>query len=386
METRTRLRYGMVGGSIGSFIGRVHKKAIAIDEMADLKAGCFSSHADKNELTGKFYALDEDRVYSSYQEMAEKEAAREDGIDFVSITTPNNTHYDVAKCFLEHGIHVACEKPLCSTTEQARELERLAKEKGLLFCVTYTYTGYDMIKLAKELIQSGKIGEVINVNCEYLQEWLIDSVGKSESAVSKMSVWRTDPKKSGISNCVGDIGTHIESVVSYITGLHVEKVAAVLDYFGQSLDLNANILVELSNGSHGVFSASQVCAGHANGLVIRVFGTEGAVEWHQEAPNQLVLEKKGQPIQVYDRGCGYISGRAAELNRLPSGHPEGLLIAFANIYQSFMGAVLKKINHQELTPSDLDFTDITYGVRGVEFIEAAVNSGKNHSSWTTLGS
>ncbi len=380
----TFLRYGMVGGALGAFIGGVHRKAIAIDEMACLSAGCFSGHADRNLETGAFYHLDPDRIYSTYQEMAEKESAREDGIDFVSITTPNNTHYEAAKCFLEHGIHVACEKPLCFTVGQAEELEKLAKERGLLFCVTYTYIGYNMIKLARELIESGEIGDVINVNCEYLQEWLIDSVGTSPSRTSKMSVWRLDPEKSGASCCVGDIGSHIESVVSYVTGLHVTKVAAILDKYGQELDLNANILVELSNGSHGVFSASQVCAGHANGLVIRIFGTEGAIEWHQEDPNYLVLEKKGEPIRTYDRGCGYIGGRAAELNRIPSGHPEGLMIAFANIYQAFMSAVKKCRDGEELTASDLDFPDVSFGVRGVRFINAAVTSSANGSTWTNV--
>lgn len=382
--SRKYLRYGMVGGSLGAFIGGVHRKAIAIDETAQLVAGCFSSHADKNEECGNFYRLDSDRIYSSYQEMAEKEAEREDGIDFVAITTPNNTHYEVAKCFLLHGIHVSCEKPLCFTVEQAKELQKIAKEKNLLFCVTYTYTGYNMVKLARELVAAGEIGEVVNVNCEYLQEWLIDELGSSDSATSKMSVWRSDPEKSGSSNCVGDIGTHIESVVSYITGLHVTKVAAVLDTFGHELDLNANMLVELSNGAHGVFSCSQVCAGHANGLVVRIFGQNGAIEWHQEDPNYLTVEKKGCPIQTYDRGCGYIGGRAAELNRIPSGHPEGLMVAFANIYQSFINAILKLANGEELTAAEKDFPDISYGVRGVEFITAAVKSSKNNSVWTEL--
>ncbi|MDO4648733.1 MAG: Gfo/Idh/MocA family oxidoreductase [Eubacteriales bacterium] len=381
---RKYLRYGMVGGSLGAFIGGVHRKAIALDETAQLVAGCFSSHEDKNKECGEFYRLDSDRIYADYEAMAEGESKREDGIDFVCITTPNNTHYAVAKCFLEHGIHVSCEKPLCFTVEEAKELQRLADEKGLLFCVTYTYTGYNMVKLARDLVRAGEIGEVININCEYLQEWLIDSIGASDSATSKMSVWRANPAFSGQSNCVGDIGTHVESVVSYITGLHVTKVAAVLDKFGQELDLNANMLVELSNGAHGVISSSQVCAGHANGLVIRIFGTEGAIEWHQEDPNYLTLEKKGKPIQTFDRGCGYIEGRAADVNRIPSGHPEGLMVAFANIYQSFINAILKKVNGEELTEADLDFPDVTYGVRGVEFVTAVVKSDKANAAWTEL--
>lgn len=382
--SRKYLRYGMIGGSLGAFIGGVHRKAIAIAETAQLVAGCFSSNDGKNKECGEYYRLDAERIYANYEEMAIAEGKREDGIDFVCITTPNNTHYKIAKCFLENGIHVSCEKPLCFTVEEAKELQAIAKEKGLLFCVTYTYTGYNMVKLAKDLVAAGEIGNVINVNCEYLQEWLIDELGHSDSATTKMSVWRSDPEKSGSSNCVGDIGSHIESVVSYVTGLHVRKVAAVLDTYGHDLDLNANMLVELSNGCHGVFCSSQVCAGHANGLVIRIFGTEGAIEWHQEDPNYLTVEKKGQPIQTYDRGCGYIGGRAAEINRIPSGHPEGLMVAFANIYQAFINAILKKENGEGLTASDLDFPNIDFGVRGVEFITAAVKSSKNNSVWTEV--
>lgn len=379
-----KLNYGMVGGSLDAFIGGVHRKAIAVNENAQLVAGCFSSNTDKNNACGEHYQLASDRIYKNYQEMAEAESAREDGIDFVCITTPNFTHYEIAKCFLEKGIHVSCEKPLCFTVEEAKELEKLAKEKGLLFCVTYTYTGYNMVKLARELVAAGEIGEIINVNCEYLQDWMINTLEEGTEADTKIAVWRADPAKSGISDCVGDIGTHIESMVSYVTGLHVKKVAAVLDTYGHELDLNANMLVELDNGCHGVFSCSQICAGHANGLVVRIFGKNGSIEWHQEAPDQLYLKKKNQPIQIYNRGYGYIGGRAEELNRIPSGHPEGLMIAFANIYQAFTNAILKKKNGEELTASDLDFPGIEYGVRGVEFITAAVNSSKNNSVWTEV--
>ncbi len=378
------LTYGMVGGDLHAFIGGVHRKAIALDERAALAAGCFNPDENENKKCGEFYHLSHDRVYKDYREMAEKESRREDRIDFVTIVTPNFLHYEAAKCFLEHGFHIFCEKPLCFESEEAEELKRLAEEKHLLFAVGYNYTGFSMVKLAKDLVSAGEIGRVINVNCEYLQEWLIDKIGETKSATSRLSGWRSDPKVAGISNCVGDIGTHIESVVTYITGLEVKKVAAVLDNFGQALDLNANILVELSNGAHGVFSSSQVCAGHANGLVVRIFGTEGAVEWHEEDPNHLIVEKKGKPIQTYDRGCGYITGRAVEVNRLPSGHPEGLIIAFANAYTAFQNAVLKDLNGQELTASDLDFTDVSYGVRGVRFIHAVVKSNENGSRWTEL--
>lgn len=384
MSERKRLRYGMVGGGLGAFIGAVHRKAIALDETADLVAGCFSSREGKNRETGEFYRIAPDRIYADYKEMAQKEAAREDGIDFVSIVTPNNTHYEVAKAFLEAGIHVACEKPLCFTSEEGEELERIAKEKGLLFAVTYTYTGYNMVKLARDMVREGKIGRVVNVNAEYLQDWLIDEIGAGNQTTTKMSVWRTDPKKSGISNCVGDIGTHIEDTVANITGLHPAKVAAVLDHYGMDLELNGNILVEYADGTHGVYSCSQVCAGHLNGLVIRIFGTEGAIEWVQEEPEKLKYTPKGQPTQVYFRGTGYITGRAAQLAHVPSGHPEGLTYAFANIYQSFMSAVLKTVNGQPLGDEDKDYPTLSDGVKGVRFVEAVVKSDKDGSAWTEV--
>lgn len=384
MEKRTRLRYGMVGGGLGAFIGGVHRRAIALEETADLVAGCFSSRPEKNQETGGFYGLAEDRIYESYEAMAREEAKREDGIDFVCIVTPNATHYEIAKAFLEAGIHVSCEKPLCFTVEQAEELSTLAKEKGLHFAVTYTYTGYGMVKLAKKLVSEGAIGDIVNVNAEYLQDWLIDEIGGGDQTTTKMSIWRTDPEKSGISNCVGDIGTHIEDTVGYITGMHPKKVAAVLDHYGMDLELNANILVEYENGVHGVYSCSQVCAGHLNGLVVRIFGSEGAIEWVQEEPDCLKVTKKGQPEQIYHRGTGYVSGRAADLNHIPSGHPEGLTYAFANIYHGFMGAVLKTVNGETVTAEDLDFPSVDDGLTGVRFVHAVVNSSKNGSVWTDL--
>ena len=218
-----QIRYGMVGGHMNAFIGEVHRKAIAFDPRAQLVAGCFSTNAEKNRETGETYSLDMSRVYPSYEAMAEAESRRPDGIDFVSITTPNNTHYDVAKCFLQHGIHVVCEKPLCFTVEQAQELVALAKEKNLVFGVTYTYSGYTMMKVAREMIAEGKIGKIAAVNAEYVQEWLIDELGVPGEGTTKLSVWRADPAVSGISNCVGDIGTHIENSVHYLTGLHIKR-------------------------------------------------------------------------------------------------------------------------------------------------------------------
>ncbi len=381
---REKLRYGMVGGKRGAFIGGVHRKAIAIEETAVLEAGCFCRNEEENKKTGEFYGLAADRVYPDYKTMAEQEAKREDGIDFVCIVTPNASHYEIAKAFLEAGIHVACEKPLCFTVEEAEELERLTKEKNLFFAVTYTYLGYGMVKFAKELIAKGEIGEVTNVNAEYLQDWLIDEIGSGEDSTTKLSVWRMDPKNSGISNCVGDIGTHIESAVTYMTGLKTKRVAATLDRFGLELDLNANMLVELENGAHGVFSCSQICAGHYNGLVVRIFGTGGAIEWVQEEPDRLKVTRKGMPQQVYSRGTGCVDGLAERRNHIPSGHPEGLVMAFANIYRAFQDAILKNINGEALTADDLDFPSIEYGIDGVKFIHAAVSSDKSKAAWTEL--
>lgn len=385
MQKREKLRYGMVGGGTGAFIGAVHRKAISLCENAQLVAGCFSSDMKKNNETGEFYDLEKSRIYSNYEEMAQKEKERQDKIDFVSIVTPNSTHYEVAKAFLKAGIHVICEKPLCLTIEQAEELECLAEAKGLLFAVAYAYSGYAMVKLAREIVQKGEIGKIVNVNAEFLQDWLIDEIGGGNQSTTKLSVWRTDPNKSGVSNCVGDIGTHIEDTVSYITGLHPRKVAAVLDYYGMELDLNANILVEYENGVHGTYCCSQVCAGHYNGLVVRIFGSEGAIEWVQEDPNYLKVTKKGQPVQVYHRGTSCVTGRAAEVNHIPSGHPEGLTYAFANVYQAFMEDVLARINNDEEKKLVLpDYPTIADGVAGVRFIHAVLESNKNNSVWTQV--
>lgn len=374
----------MVGGGLNAFIGGVHRVAINFDGRAILKAGCFSQKEAANKECGEFYRLDEDRIYTNYQEMAEKEAAREDGIDFVVIVTPNVTHYEVAKVFLEHGIHVLCEKPLCFKLEEAEELKRIANEKDLFFAVNYSYSGNNMVKEARELVLSGHIGEVINVNAEYLQEYLVDDVGAGDQIMVKLSSWRKDPQIAGGSNCVGDIGTHIENTVAYMTGLKVKRVAAKLDYFGQPLDLNANILVEFDNGAHGVFCSSQVCVGHMNGLVVRIFGTKGAIEWVQENPNVLYVTLKGQPTQIYNRGMGYVTERSVEMNRIPSGHPEGLYVAFANIYKVWVNAVRKKLNGEELSGYDYDFPSIDDGIEGVKFIRACVESSEKDAAWVEL--
>lgn len=380
--SRDFIRYGMVGGDKDAFIGAVHRVANRFDMKSQLVAGCFSRDQEKNTASGA--AFNVPRLYSSYKEMAEAEAKREDGIDFVSIVTPNVSHYEIAKEFLEKGINVVCEKPLCVSVEQARELAALAKKKALLFCVTYTYMGYVMVKQAKQIVQEGKIGRIIDVSAEYLQEWLIDELGDEKSKTVKLSGWRSDPKIAGISNCVGDIGSHIENVVSYVTGLKIKRVSAAVDCFGHELDLNANILVEYDNGAHGNYWCSQVSVGHYNDLVFRIFGEKGSIEWHQEDPEKLKVCIKGEPMQYYYRGTNSIEGNAAANQRLPSGHVEGLIEAFANIYRSYYKALLKKINSQPLTDADIDFPTAEDGLEGVKFISAVIKSGKEDSKWVQV--
>ena len=378
------LTYGMVGGSLRAFIGAVHRVGAGFEGLATLAAGCFSTHPDRNLECGRFYRLDEDRVYDTYAEMARREAERSDGIDYAVIAAPNSEHYAAARAFLENGIPVFCEKPLCFTPEEGEALLALARQKDVPFCVNYSYTGNVMVKEARQLVRQGYIGDVIDVNAEYLQEYLVDDVGKGDTTMNTLSSWRKNPAVAGASNCVGDIGSHIENTVSYITGLKLRRVAAVLDHFGQPLDLNANMLVEFDNGAHGVFCSSQVCVGHMNGLVVRIFGTEGAIEWVQEEPNTLKVTKKGQPTQIYHRGMAYISPEAARVSRLPTGHPEGVYEAFANMYAVWHRALLKRANGEPLTPADTDYPGLEEGIAGVRFIRAAVESSQNGAKWTDV--
>ena len=381
---RTFLRYGMVGGSLNAFIGGVHRRAVAMNENADLVAGCFSTKPELNRECGEHYRLAEDRIYSDYIEMAEAESKRDDKIDWVSICLPNNMHYAVAKKFLECGINVYCEKPLTFTVEEAEELLRLTKEKDLIFGVNYSHSGNAMVKEAKAIVDAGLIGDVINVNAEYLQEYLVDDIGAGDKEMLQLSSWRKDPVISGGTNCLGDIATHIEHTIAYITGLKLKRVCAVMDSYGQPLDLTANVLVEYENGAHGVYSSSQVCIGHMNGLVVRIFGLKGALEWVQETPNVLYYTPKGQPTQTRHRGMGYNYPAVSDISRLPFGHPEGLYEAFANMYKAYTGALLKKINGETPTEADLDFPRIEDGVNGIRFVHACLTSNEGGSVWTEL--
>jgi predicted dehydrogenase len=380
----SKVTYGMVGGSVNAFIGDVHRKAIGFYPRTELAAGCFSIDAAENNETARVYGLDPDRVYADYREMAAKESARPDGIAFVSVTTPNNTHYDISKCFLQHGIHVMCEKPLCFTVKEAEELVALAAQKDRLFGVAYSYSGQTMVKVMREMIAAGKIGDVIAVNAEYPQEWLIDELGDGNPGTAKLSGWRSDPAVVGISNCVGDIGTHIEHTVYYLTGLRIKRLLATANAFGKPLDMNANMIVEYENGANGAYWCSQIACGNLNGLSVRIYGTQGALEWQQHYPDYARYTPKGRAPETLSRGTGYIREAAAAVSRLPSGHPEGLYVGFANIYRRFIGAVVKKQNGQPLTTLDLDFPTAEDGLHGVRFIRAVIDSAANDAQWVTL--
>lgn len=378
-----QVRYGMVGGDLNAFIGEVHRRAIRFDSRIQLVAGCFSgSSAEKNQQTGEALHLDSSRVYADYRQMAKAEAQREDGIHFVSIVTPNVTHYEIAKAFLNEGIHVMCEKPLCSTVAQAEELVSLAKEKNLLFGVNYSYTGYVLAKVMREMVKEGKIGKVINVNAEYPQEWLLDDLHPVPGQELKLSVWRKDPAVAGVSNCVGDIGSHIENLVHYVTGLKIKRLLATTNHFGQPLDLNANIIVEYENGANGAYWCSQVAAGTLNALAIRIYGDEGSLEWEQEHPDFMRYTPRGEAPRLMTRGNGYLKEKAAAYSQLPTGHPEGLHVAFANLYKNFATAVLM---HQQGENTDhIDFPRVEDGLNGVKFVHAVVQSAAADAKWVKL--
>lgn len=372
--------YGMIGGGEGAFIGDVHRHAIGLDSKARLAAGCFSRDYANTQATGEALHLEKERLYKSYEEMAVAEAGRPDGIDFAVVVTPNNTHYPIAKVFLENGINVVCDKPLTTDSAEARDLARLAKEKNLLFAVTYTYSGYPTVKHARAMIAAGDIGKIRFVNAEYAQEWLADKI---EDSGQKQASWRSDPAQSGISNCVGDIGSHIENTVAYMTGLKIKRLAARLDTFveGRALDDNATIMVDYEGGAKGVYWPCQIAVGHDNDLGVRIYGSEGTIRWRQEDPNYIEVIYKDKPAMKISRGRDGLKGRAESLVRIPSGHPEGYFEAMGNIYSTYIAALIKKASGASLTEDDLDFPQPEAGADGVTFIEKCVESSKKDAAW-----
>ncbi len=382
-DASSRLTCGMVGGGAGAFIGDVHRKALAFDAKATLVAGSFSRDPSKSLATGRSLGLSADRLYGGYAEMAASEARRDDKIDFVVIVTPNNLHFPVAKVFLENGINVVCDKPLVFTSKQAEELKALAAAKNLLFCVTYTYTGYPMVKQARAMVRNGDIGEIRFVTAEYAQDWLATAL---ETTGQKQAAWRTDPEQTGIANSVGDIGTHAENIVSYITGLSIASLCARLDTFvkGRRLDDNATVMVNYASGAKGLYWVSQIAIGNDNDLRVRVFGSKGAIEWAQQDPNYLKVSYLDKPVEQLSRGRDRLYPDAAGTSRIPGGHPEGYFEAFSNVYRSFCDALAKKRAGQPLGPEERDFPGLDAGASGVKFIEKCVESSRKGGTWVDV--
>lgn len=371
-----RIRLGMVGGGTGAFIGYVHRIASRLDGDYELVAGALSSKPAVAKESGRNLGLAADRIYTSYEEMAAKESQRPDGIQAVSIVTPNHVHFGPAKAFLEAGIHVICDKPLTSTLADARALLAIKPAKGAKFLLTHNYTGYPLVRQARELVKSGALGKIRVVQAEYPQDWLTNEVS------NKQADWRTDPKRSGAGGAIGDIGTHAYNLLRFVTGLKTAAVSADLQSFvkGRKLDDNVQILLRFQGGARGMLWASQVAVGSENGLQLRVYGEKAGLEWRQDNPNQMWFTEFGKPKQLLTRG-GSISGDVAPaMNvRIPSGHPEGYLEAFATLYSQFAEIIRGNGKpYAGLLPSLQD------GVEGMEFIAASVQSSKNDSKWTKL--
>jgi len=367
----------MVGGDTGAFIGNVHRSAIRMNDNALLVAGCFSSNTEKQNNTCNTYGINEDRNYATYEEMADSEEKREDKIDFVVIATPNYLHYPVAKLFLEKGIHVVCEKPLCFTPEEGYQLKQIAKDNGCLFGVTYTYCGYAMVREARELVKGGVIGKVNMVVGEYLQD------GKLRSKLSGSTArgWRQDPTKSGPSGTTADVGVHIDSVISYVTGATIDSLQCSLEYIeGSELDCGARIMAQYTGGISGILYASQASAGFDNFLRILFIGDRGTLEFVQEDSNYLKLMKINEPIQILSRGKSYMTKEALHDVRLPAGHPEGLVEAFANIYRDFANAIFDKLEGKEIIEEAYGYPTIDMGIKGVEFFTLCIKSNNNKST------
>ncbi len=375
---------GMVGGGRGAFIGAVHRMAARLDGEIDLVAGCFSSDPKKSRASGQDLFLDPSRVYATYEEMAQKEAAlpEDQRIDFVSIVTRNNTHFAVAKTFLEAGFHVVCDKPLCFTLAEGRKLREVVRRTGKVFALTHNYTGYPMVKEAREWVRSGKLGRLLKIVVEYPQGYAITAIDqKGDGAISN---WRMDPSVSGISNCMGDIGTHAHNLARYITGLEIEEICAELSTFipGRPLDDDGNCLVRFSGGVKGILFASQISNGDENNLNIRVYGTKGGLEWHQENPNELVFKKADAPPITHRRGNSYLSEAAQGATRTPFAHPEGFIEAFANIYRAAATAIADSVSGRKPPKGGYDFPSIDDGIAGMAFIETVVKSSQRGAKWT----
>ena len=378
-----KLKMGMIGGGKGAFIGAVHRIAANIDGLIELHCGAFSSSSSVSLESGKELFLPEAKCYESYTQMIEKEAnlPHDERMDFVTIVTPNHAHFAPAMLALSHGFHVVLDKPMTLTLQEAKALEQKVKETGLYLCLTHTYSGYPMVKQAKNMIAENKLGTIRKIMVEYPQGWLSTNF---ESEGNKQAAWRTDPSKSGISGCMGDIGTHAAHLAEYISGLKITHLCADINTIvaNRRLDDDGNVLLKFDNGANGVLIASQIAAGEENSLKIKVFGEKGGLEWHQMEPNTLLVKWLDAPAQVYRTGNGYLSPIAIFNSRIPSGHPEGYLEAFANLYKNFALTLQTNYQGKEPTPEMLDFPTVSDGVRGMAFIENVIASGQSSQKWT----
>ena len=380
-----KIRMGMVGGGIGAFIGGVHRMAAALDGEIELVCGAFSSNPERSKASGEELHLPANRVYGSYAEMikAEKKLPLGERMDFVSIVTPNHVHYGPAKMALDNGFHVICDKPLCFNMREAKTLQKTVEKTGLIFALTHNYTGYPMVKQAKAMVKHGDLGAIRKVVVEYPQGWLST---KLEDSDQKQAAWRTDPKRSGVAGAIGDIGTHAENLAEYITGLEISELCADLSTFvdGRLLDDDGNILLRFNNGAKGVLHASQISAGEENALNIRVYGEKGGIEWHQMEPNTLIAKWLDKPMQILRTGGEGLYPESSESSRIPAGHPEGYLEAFATIYKNFAKCIRARIDGTTVDPMFEDFPTVADGVRGMEFVDKVVKSSNKGAKWIKL--
>ena len=378
-----RIRLGMVGGGQGAFIGAVHRLAARMDDQYEFVAGALSADAKKARASGAELGLAPDRIYTDFREMAKAEAKRADGIEVVSIVTPNHVHVPAALAFIEAGIHVICDKPLSLNLKEAKQLERaLAKHPHVIFALTHNYSGYPMIRQAKAMVKAGELGEIRLVQGEYPQDWLTTALEKTGQ---KQAAWRTDPKRSGAAGCVGDIGTHTYQLMCDVSGLAADEISADLTTFvkGRALDDNVHVMLRFNNGARGMIWASQVAPGNENGLKLRVYGTKGGLEWTQADPNYLWYTPFGEPKRLITRGGAGSGPAAGRVTRVPPGHPEGYLEGFANVYTEVARAIKAKRAGKK-ADKDVAFPGIADGVAGMAFIEACVTSSGKNGKWTKL--
>ncbi len=383
-----KLRMGMIGGGPGAFIGEIHRKASRMDGGIELVAGAFDIDPKKSQQMGQELCVDKSRVYADFNTMIEKESAlpEDERIDFVAICTPNNWHFPIAKAFLEADFHVMCEKPMTLTVEEAEALQDIVRKSRKVFGLMHNYTAYPMVKLARDMVKQGDLGKILKVIVQYPQGWLARAIEKEGQ---QQASWRTDPKQSGAAGCMGDIGTHAANLAEYVSGLKIKELAADLTSFmkGRKLDDDGNCLLRFSKGAKGLLHASQISIGQENNLAIWVHGENASLEWKQEHPNYLHVDTLNAPTQIWKRGNEYVGAKSAaagRATRLPAGHPEAFLEAFANNYCNFADTIRARAKREKASELITDFPGVKEGVAGMKFIDAVVKSSKKNSAWTKI--